>query len=678
MKQLMLLAAFCISLTISSQNDRIDSLTVQLAYQKPDSAKVDTSLLLINELYKNKDYKKAFLYINRSIELSNQLNYTQGLAEANYKKALIYEQLKDYLNAIDNYSKSKIYYDKLDDSLGAAKASQQIGIIEIRRGNYNDGLKNALSAITIFEELNMHKELSSAYDALADAYTKTNQVDIALDYNYKALEVREILNDSLGIKASTIKIADLYAKRKEHRKSIEFYEKALNLISNNEDPKLKSDILPKLGCEYLNFKEYDKAAKFLVEGLIYSRKNNNKEGVLKSLNALATLNLQRKKLRLVERQLNEAYGLAKDLDDKKALLNNYRLKKELDSTRGFFQNAYFWQGKYYDLKSKLEQNEAPKLLENLEAIERLEVADINPENQSEQESSKKVKSNERTYIVLLAILAGILLITSIVLLSKRRTHQKEISTIKHDLKQEKIRNESILEQTHHLEEVNQVKDKLFSIVSHDLKDSISSIKAFLDLLKEDSITREEFDNLIPELSENANNASALLFNLLNWSKSQMQSLDPKPELFDIQEVFHNKMALVEQKVEDKRIVLIDESQPGIVYADKSMIEIVLQNLITNAVKFSRTGDVITVCNKEKNGKVLISVEDTGVGISKENIDKLFDGQSNFTTTGTKNEKGTGLGLTIAKDLVELNHGKIWVESEINNGSKFFIELPKSK
>ncbi|NNE32104.1 MAG: HAMP domain-containing histidine kinase, partial [Winogradskyella sp.] len=260
---------------------------------------------------------------------------------------------------------------------------------------------------------------------------------------------------------------------------------------------------------------------------------------------------------------------------------------------------------------------------------------------------------------------------------KRNSFKVVLAEQTEKLDQERVRNEAILEQTHHLEEVNQVKDKLFSIVSHDLKDSISSIKAFLDLLKEESISQEEFNDLIPELSENANNASSLLFNLLNWSKSQMQNLEPKPELFNIQDVFRTKIALVEQKVEDKRIVLIDESQRDFVYADQSMIEIVIQNLITNAVKFSRTGDVITISNQDVNGKALICVEDTGVGISRENIDKLFNANKNFTTVGTKNEKGTGLGLTIAKDLIELNEGRIWVESTETVGSKFYIELPKS-
>ncbi len=107
-----------------------------------------------------------------------------------------------------------------------------------------------------------------------------------------------------------------------------------------------------------------------------------------------------------------------------------------------------------------------------------------------------------------------------------------------------LQNKAFQEQTEHLENVNNVKDKLFSIVSHDLKDSLSSINGFIDLLKDGSLSREEFDNLIPELSENANSASLLLFNLLNWSKSQMQSLEPKPSLFDIQEVFQASIYLL--------------------------------------------------------------------------------------------------------------------------------------
>ena len=681
MKQLLTLAACLVAFFVFSQNDRIDDLTVQLAYQESDSTKVDISLMLIDEFYTIKDYQKALRYINQTAKLSEKINHTKGLAESTYYRALIFAERNDYYNAIDNYDKSRKYYLQISDTLGIAKVSNSIGLIEIRRGNYAVGLKNALSAIDIFEKQDLKDELSSAYNNLAEAYFKTNQIDKAIEFNHKALEVREEINDRKGIITSTKNIADLYSLRKEHRKAIEYYEKVLEMLNPTKDKAIRGEILPKLGSQYLEFKEYDKASDYLVEGLKYNRRENNQEGILRTLNAIGNLNLQKEKVRLAEIQLNEAYTIAQKIDNKSELLENYKLHIALDSTRGYFQNAFFWQNKYYDLKEELAEVEQPVFPTD---VEPLDLDDANPiEEDISNFEGNDSNEGKNTWLSNPLILYGALAATVLLLVLlvfnfiKNRQQKVTIKEQEEKLAQEKVRNEAILEQTHHLEEVNQVKDKLFSIVSHDLKDSISSIKAFLDLLKEDSISKEEFRELIPELSENANNASSLLFNLLNWSKSQMQSLEPKPELFNIQEVFHTKMALVEQKVEDKRIVLIDESQRDFVYADRSMVEIVIQNLITNAVKFSRTGDVITVSNQDVNGKALICVEDTGVGISRENIDKLFNANKNFTTVGTKNEKGTGLGLTIAKDLVELNDGRIWVESTENVGSKFFIELPKA-
>ena len=682
MKQLLTLAACLVTFFLFSQNERIDDLTVQLTYQEADSTKVDLSLKLINELYNIEDYSKALLYINQTTKLAEKLNYTKGLAESTYYRALIYNERNDYYNAIDNYNASRSYYLQISDTLGVAKVSHSIGLIEIKRGNYAVGLQNSLSAIDIFEKQGLKDELSSAYNNLAEAYFKTNQIDKAIEFNIKALDVRNEINDRKGIIASTKNIADLYALGKEHRKSIEYYEKVLDMLNPSNDNAIRGEILPKLGSQYLEFKEYKKASDYLVEGLRYNRQQGNEEGILLALNAMGNLNIQKRNLRLATTQLDEANRIAKKLDNKPELLNNYRLNTILDSSRGFFEDAFIWQSRYYKLKEELSKVEQPVFPTEIEPLDleqsnpiEEELEDVKDKNQDSNTKLAWLKDPKVLYGALgaLALLLLLLLASYI----RSRSYKKALKVKEKKLAEEKVKSEAILEQTHHLEEVNQVKDKLFSIVSHDLKDSISSIKAFLDLLKEDSISKEEFRELIPELSENANNASSLLFNLLNWSKSQMQNLEPNPELFNIQDVFQTKMALVEQKVEDKRIVLIDESQRDFVYADRSMVEIVIQNLITNAVKFSRTGDVITVSNQDVNGKALICVEDTGVGISRENIDKLFNANKNFTTVGTKNEKGTGLGLTIAKDLVELNDGRIWVESTQNVGSKFFIELPKS-
>lgn len=682
MKQLIILAAFFSALIGYTQTNEIDSLILNIAYQKQDSTKVETSLYLIQALYDANESQKALTFIIETERLAKSLNYTKGLAEVNYYKAKIYSDKNDYYNAIDHYSRAKQLFQQTNNVLGIAKVNNRLGLIEISRGNYAAGLEHSLSAIKIFEEKNLQKDLSSAYNNLADAYFNTQQVDKALEFNFKALKIREQLRDSSGMKTSNKNIAMLYSMRKEHRKAIEYYETVLSLLNPEKDKALRGEILPRIGDQYLKFKEYDKASKYLVEGLAYNRLNKNNEGILQALNSIGNLNLQQNKTKLAESQILEAHTLAKNSTDKREVLKNLKLLVSLDSTRNKFQSAFQWQRQYYSLKEELEKQNQPKIPVNTDAIKQdisennngaIDSTIIYEKNSASEEELKKLKTISYILIAAFIIVSTILLLIYL----KRKNTDKYTAELEAKNEQIQLQHDAILEQTKNLEDINKAKDRLFSIVSHDLKDSISSIKGFLDLLKEDSISREEFNELIPELSENANNASLLLYNLLNWSKSQMQNLEPNPELFNIQEVFQTKMRLVEPKIEQKRIVLIDESQRDFIYADKSMIEIVVQNLITNAVKFSRVGDIITISNKDYKGKSLICVEDTGVGISKENIEKLFKG-NNFTTVGTKNEKGTGLGLTICKELVELNNGRIWVESTQNVGSKFYVELPKAK
>lgn len=681
MKQLILLAAFFSVLIGYAQTNEIDSLILNLAYKKQDTTKVDTSIYLIQALYEADEPNKALLFIVETERLSKSLNYTKGLAEIHYYRAMIYSDRNDYYNALDSYNKSRKYFQEIKDTLGIAKINNSLGVIEIKRGNYSAGLELSLSAIRIFEDRNMRKDLGLAYNNLAEAYYNTNQVDKALEFNFKALNMREQLRDSSGMKISNKNLAMLYAMRKEYRKAIEYYETVLKLLNPEKDKALRGEILPRIGDQYLQFKEFDKAENYLTEGLSHNRTIKNKEGILQSLNSIGNLNLQQRKIKLAEAQILEAHQLAQSSSDKTEVLKNYKLLVSLDSMQNKFQSAFKWQNDYYALKGELEKQDQPIIPVNTDAIKEETSGMANASNFpiSQQENTENKNQLKKLKLISYLLIAAFITVLTVLLLIylKRKNTIKYNHELEEKNEQIQLQNEAILAQTQHLEEINKSKDRLFSIVSHDLKDSISSIKGFLDLLKEDSISREEFNELIPELSDNANNASLLLYNLLNWSKSQMQNLEPNPELFNIQEVFHNKMGLVEPKIEQKRIVLIDESQRDFVYADKSMIEIVVQNLLTNAVKFSKVGDIITISNNDQNGKSLICVEDTGVGMSKENLGKLFKG-SGYTTVGTKNEKGTGLGLTICKELVELNHGRIWAESTQNAGSKFYVELPKAK
>jgi signal transduction histidine kinase len=667
-----------------SQTKELDSLSIALGFETNDSLKVDTSLKIIDLLYDSQNFDQALKYIKLSDQLSSDINYEKGIANITYYKALIYAKKNDYINAMDGYNKAKTLFNKLKDTLHVAKVNNSIGLIEMERGNFSKGLQYSLSAIRELESRGLSHELRDVYVSLGQTYYKLNDVDKAIEYNLKALDTQEQMNDSEGVNNSSLLLAELYSKMKEHRKAIQFYEKVLNSSKGKIDS-IRSNVLPKLGGEYLAFNDFDSAAKYLIQGLKLNRRNNNKADLVTTLNNLGQLNLSKGNLRTAAKQLYEAGAIAKKLNNADELLKYYGLMKTLDSTSKRFDRAFVWQRRYYNLKDSIDKSkiQTPQKTNAVEATDlslnfdnKTIKTEAEPNNTVSTKYEDKLKKFKFFFYTLLGILA-IVCIFLVLAYLKQNNSLKSVQDLEEQNLKIQLQNEAYIEQTKHLESINNVKDKLFSIVSHDLKDSLSSINGFIDLLRDGSLSREEFDNLIPELSENANNASLLLFNLLNWSKSQMQSLKPSPSLFDIQEVFEEKIKLVDQRLESKGIELVDHSLRDFAYADRSMIEIVIQNLLANALKFSRKGDTITVSNHISNGSCIISVADTGVGIPSHNLEKLFKNNT-YTTMGTNNEKGTGLGLSICKELVELNGGKIWVESTVNTGSTFYIQLPKSK
>lgn len=225
--------------------------------------------------------------------------------------------------------------------------------------------------------------------------------------------------------------------------------------------------------------------------------------------------------------------------------------------------------------------------------------------------------------------------------------------------------------------MNRLKDRLFSIIAHDLRGPLINLNDIIKLLNEGMITDEEFKLFVPQLSKNIGYTTVLLENLLFWSKSQLQGEVVKPVYFNLKEVSVNILNLFENVIREKEIQVENTIQLTCkVYADKDMIQLVVRNLISNAVKFSRPGGLITLSITIEGNNTILYIEDNGVGISEANQKKLFELET-FTTKGTNNEQGTGLGLLLCKDFIEKNKGAIWVESELDKGSKFCIQIPNT-
>ncbi|MFY9152711.1 MAG: HAMP domain-containing sensor histidine kinase [Prolixibacteraceae bacterium] len=230
-----------------------------------------------------------------------------------------------------------------------------------------------------------------------------------------------------------------------------------------------------------------------------------------------------------------------------------------------------------------------------------------------------------------------------------------------------------------LQELNRTKDKFFSIIAHDMRGPFSGFLVFTKVLI------DEYDNLdkekIFQMAKNMDKSAKILYdfleNLLDWSRSQMGKLDFVPAKIDLFEVVERNVQLLSATAEGKSINLNHSiPQNTFIFADTDMLNTILRNLISNALKFTHEGGRVAVkIEKHDDSFMRISVEDTGIGMLKEDIEKIFKIDTKYSTPGTNNEKGTGLGLILCKELTGKHKGDIWVESEEDRGTTVYFTIP---
>lgn len=232
--------------------------------------------------------------------------------------------------------------------------------------------------------------------------------------------------------------------------------------------------------------------------------------------------------------------------------------------------------------------------------------------------------------------------------------------------------------TEELHKSNAMKDKLFSIIAHDLKGPVGNQSSVLDILIEnfETFDKETIIETLSDLKVSATRAYELLQNLLKWARSQNNTIDFQPNVLRIKPIINKNIELIHSLASQKSIQFIADIQEDIeVFADENMLDTILRNLFSNAIKYSFNGGLVKIYTKISAPFLVIHVCDQGVGINDENMKKLFMSHEFFSTYGTSNEKGTGIGLSICKDFVERNGGKITVESRINEGTDFAFTLP---
>ena len=221
---------------------------------------------------------------------------------------------------------------------------------------------------------------------------------------------------------------------------------------------------------------------------------------------------------------------------------------------------------------------------------------------------------------------------------------------------------------------NFTKDRVLSVISHDLRGPLNSLNGLLTLISNNLLSQEEFQNHTQKLNKQVSQLQVSLEELLHWSRSQSTKLKPQPELIDVDQLTSFTINGLKPLAEEKNILIQSHDNHLKIYADQGMIRSVLTNLLSNSIKFTPPHGTIQISSKAvEPNSTAITVHDSGIGIAAANLKNIFDG--GYSTVGTNNEKGTGIGLSLCKDFIEKNNGSVAVQSEVNKGTTFTFTLP---
>lgn len=262
-----------------------------------------------------------------------------------------------------------------------------------------------------------------------------------------------------------------------------------------------------------------------------------------------------------------------------------------------------------------------------------------------------------------------------------RSFEQEKTILKQNLELKELNSNleiKVDQRTRELKELNATKDKFFSIIAHDLKNPFNTLLGFseLMLINFDAYDKKQISEFIHIIHSTSKNAYSLLENLLEWSRSQTGRIELKPAKINLFGLVVENISLLKGIANNKDIKIINEVEKNAeAFADQNMITTVIRNLLTNALKYTTKGGMVKISSEVQNDMVTIRVSDTGVGIQEENLKKLFRIDTNFSTPGTEDEAGTGLGLILCREFIQKNNGKIDVKSIFGLGSEFSFTLP---
>lgn len=621
---------------------------------------------LINVGYSHLDHQRvdsSIYYFKLAISKASEIDYDRGIGNANNALGNIYRENGDNSLAIKYYKEALVIQEKVNNQGGISSALNNLGRALNQLAVYSEATEYLLRALKINQENGWNRKAALNLLGLSQIKVDQQEEELALKYLNQLVQMEEI-KDDLYLQTSIYnQLGFVYSELGDFAQSESAFEKCLQLYEDyNKLPSVPTHNYANMKLDEGFPKEAEKLA---LRALEYKRQDRSILSQSFTYNLLSDIYLKMGRTEKALEVSEKALAIVLDKKAKSRERKTYLDLSEIHQKRGNYKLALSYRLKYETLQDSLftaqkagQQRAMLALFESEKQQQQIASQQMTLEA---QEAKQKQQETQLLFLIIGVIIT--VLFAGTILWS-----YLNIKKIK----------AKVEDQNQQLTQLNQTKDKFFGIIAHDIRSPLiglqgvgSQVNFFLKKGK-----TEKLESIAQSIGDTSKKLTELLDNLLNWALLQNGMIPYQPTKLNINESVRSVFDLLKPLAEMKEVELLNESKEDLsIYADQKAVNTILRNLISNALKYTDAGGKVSVSFEDKGNTTSILINDTGTGISAEQLPRIFE-LDKESKEGTRGEKGSGLGLVLCKELVELNNGSINVKSKSGIGTTFSFDLPK--
>ncbi len=638
--------------------------------------------------------QKTIEYAKKALDLSSSINYKKGVGDAYNLLGIANYYSGQFAYALTNYKSSLSVREKLHDKKNIASSLNNIGLVYNQLGDYKQALEYGLKSLKLRLEIGDKYNIGVSYLNVGTVYYFINDFNSSLNQYKAALDIMNSLKEEKVILIILTYIGNIYRDLLKPEKALDYYDQSIKLSEKLNDKKGMADAYQSKANTLVTIKKFNSALEYYKKSLQIYLQLGDKSAIANAYNNTANAYKYLGNYKEMKPLLDKGLKLSLSVNAKPVMQDSYEYLSEYYEAVNDFPNALKYFKKSTEIKDTLFNEGSNKQIEELKTSYETEQKELAiTKLQHEKQIQDKELEVQNIWKISLAV--GLILAAILLFVLYNRYNLKKKSEIKIKQQNQEILSQQIVLEKQSaeiqdaneelkikniaLENLNDEKDLFLGIAAHDLKNPLTSIiiDATTVKLYQEKNKTEEINRKMDEIESTAKRMKDIVTKLLDLNSIESRKLNLVMSQFDLVVLLKVITEEYKKQAEAKGIKLYFNSYLNSlqITSDKNVIAQIIDNLISNAIKFSDHGKNVFIEILRDNQKSIISIKDEGPGFKEGEKNNLFKRFAKFSAKPTGGENSTGLGLSIAKTLVEMLNGNIWCESESKSGSKFFIELP---